>query len=270
MYFKLNNGVDMPVIGLGTFLASGEEVYRAVRVALEVGYRHIDTAKIYHNEEEVGRAIKDSGIPREEIFVTSKVWTTDMGYRQTKKAFHESLERLQLDYLDLYLIHWPKTYQLNRETWKAMEELYYEGKVRAIGLSNFNIHHIEDLLKVATVIPAANQVELHPGLQQHPLQEYCMGKGIYLISHSPLARGKVFQMEKLKEIADKYNKSVVNVVVRWGIQRKIFMIPKSVTPERIRDNFQVFDFSLTEEDIEAIYELHDGKRISTDPDNMYR
>lgn len=269
MYFKLNNGVEMPAVGLGTFKAKGNEVYEAVKIALEAGYRHIDTAKIYGNEEEVGRAIKDSGIPREEIFITSKVWTADLGYQQTKKAFQESLDRLQTDYLDLYLIHWPKSYQLNRESWKAMEELYFQGKIRAIGVSNFKVHHIEDLLKVATVIPAVNQVELHPGLQQHPLHDYCMGKGIYLVSHSPLARGKVFEMEGLKKIAEKYNKSVVNVIVRWGLERKIFMIPKSITPERIRDNFKVFDFELTEADMNEILKLHDGKRIGTDPDNMY-
>lgn len=267
---KLNNGVEMPLVGLGTYKAIGNEVYEAVKTALEVGYRHIDTARLYDNEVEVGRAIKDSGIPREEIFVTTKVWTTDLGYEKTKQAFQESLDRLQLDYVDLFLLHWPKSYQLNRESWKALEELYFEGKVRAIGLSNYQIHHLEDLLKVATVIPAVNQVELHPGLQQHPLQEYCMGKGIYLIAHSPLARGKVFEMEGLKEIATKYNKSVANVVVRWGIQRKIFMIPKSVNPNRIKENFQVFDFELTEEDMAKIFELHNGKRIGTDPDNMYR
>jgi methylglyoxal/glyoxal reductase len=268
MFLKLNNGIEMPLVGLGTFLAKdGEETYQAVLEALKVGYRHIDTAAIYRNEESVGRAIKDSGIPREEIFVTTKLWNDSQNYHEAKKAFEESLKKLQLDYVDLYLIHWPTSYQQAREAWLAMEELYFEGRVRAIGVSNFNVHHIENLLQIATIIPAVNQVELHPGLQHHRLQEYCMGKGIYLVSHTPLMKGQVFEMDILKDLAKKYNKSVVNIVVRWGMQRKIFMIPKSVTKERILNNFEVFDFSLSFEDMELIKQLNRGKRVLPDPDN---
>jgi diketogulonate reductase-like aldo/keto reductase len=268
MDFTLNNGVNMPVVGLGTFLAKdGIETYEAVLEALKAGYRHIDTAKIYQNEVSVGKAIKDSKISRKDLFITTKLWNTEQGYLSTKAAFMESMENLQLDYLDLYLIHWPTTYQQARDSWRAMEELYYEGKVRAIGVSNFNIHHIDDLLKVANVIPAVNQVELHPGLQQHKLQAYCMGRGIFMVSHTPLMKGQVFEIDELKQLAQKYHKSVVNIVVRWGIQRNIFMIPKSVTKERIISNLDVFDFSLSDDDMKMIRKLNNGKRLISDPDN---
>lgn len=269
MYFTLNNGVKMPKVGLGTFLAKdGDETYTAVLEALRAGYRHIDTAAIYRNEESVGRAIKDSGVLREEIFVTTKLWSNAQGYESAKNAFDESLRKLQLDYVDLYLIHWPKTYELARESWIAMEELYFEGKVRSIGVSNFNIHHLEDLLSIATIIPSVNQVELHPGLQHHKLQQYCEGHGIYLVSHTPLMKGQVFEMDELKSLANKHNKSIVNIVVRWGLQRNIFMIPKSVTPERIKENYDVFDFELSEEDMQIIRKLNKGRRILPDPDNV--
>lgn len=258
----------MPQVGLGTYLAkNGDETYYAVLEALKVGYRHIDTATMYGNEASVGRAIADSGIPRKEIFITTKLNNPDQGYFQTKQAFEKSLQELGVDYIDLYLIHWPRTYQLTRESWKAMEELYFAGKVRAIGVSNFQIHHLEDLMQVAYVIPQANQVELHPGLQQVALQRYCEGMGIKLISHSPLMRGQAFQIPLLQDLAKKYNKSVANIVVRWGLQRGIFMIPKSVTKQRIHDNFQVFDFSLSYEDMELIKTLNNGKRLGSDPDN---
>jgi len=269
MFLKLNNGVNMPMVGLGTFRSKeGDEAYTAVLEALKAGYRHIDTAMIYGNEESVGKAIRDSGLKRQEVFVTTKLWNDDQSYPKAKLALEASLKRMQLDYVDLYLIHWPKTYQLVRETWKALEELYFAGKVKTIGVSNFNIHHLEDLLKVAKVIPAVNQVELHVGLQQHRLQEYCTGKGIHLVSHTPLMNGQVFENEELKKLAKKHKKSIVNIIVRWGIQRKIFMIPKSTNPKRIRENFKVFDFSLSDEDMEIIRSLNRGRRLLTDPDHV--
>jgi methylglyoxal/glyoxal reductase len=269
MNITLNNGVKMPMVGLGTYLSKdGNETYEAVLNALEAGYRLIDTAAFYKNESSVGQAIKDSGINRSEIFVTTKLWNTDHGYKQTKKAFDQSLRLLGLDYIDLYLIHWPTNYELVRESYKAMEDLYHEGKIKALGVSNFNIHHIDNLLEFATVKPMVNQVECHPGLQQHKLQEYCEQKGIKIMSHSPLMRGKAFEINALHELANKYKKSIVNIIVRWGLQRNIIMIPKSVTKERIQENFQVFNFQLSTEDMHIIRKLNNAKRLGSDPDNI--
>lgn len=265
----LNNGVKMPIIGLGTFKSeNGDECYHAVLEALKAGYRHIDTAMGYGNEESVGKAIKDSGIPREEIFITTKLQAGKLGYKAAKFYLEESLERLGTDYVDLYLIHWPShNKEVNIHTWKAFEELYLAGKAKAIGVSNFQIHHLEDLLGSASIKPMVNQVELHPFLTQKELQEYLVKHDIQIESYGPFAKGLAFENDYLKELAQKYNKSVANIVCRYGIERNIIMIPKSVTTSRIIDNFKVFDFNLTAEEVAKIDSLNLGKRVYTDPDN---
>ncbi|MDF2699655.1 MAG: Aldehyde reductase [Haloplasmataceae bacterium] len=269
MYIALNNGVKIPMVGIGTFKSkAGNETYNAVLSALKAGYRHIDTAAIYGNEESVGKAIRDSGIPREDLFLTTKLWKSVKDYDSTKKAFQDSLNKLGVEYLDLYLIHWPTTYEIVRETYRAMEDLFYENKIRALGVSNFLIHHMDDLLKNCRVIPTINQIELHPRLQQYRLQQHCEESGIFLTSYSPLIRGEAFEIEELQLLAKKYNKSIVNIIVRWGIQRNIIMIPKSVTPERIIDNFNVFDFELSDDDMQIIRKLNTAKRYFSDPDNI--
>ena len=268
---NLNNGVVIPQLGFGTFRAEIEEAYNSVKCALENGYRHIDTATAYGNEEGVGRAINDSGIDRKEIFVTTKLWNEDQGYEQTKKAFAESLKKLQLDYVDLYLIHWPKSYDKTRATWRAMEELYEEGKIRAIGVSNFNIHHLDDLIKNARILPAVNQVECHIGLQNRILQEYCSKFGIYLEAYAPLMSSQISELlknEDMIKIAKKYNKTVPQVAIRFLLSKNIIPLPKSSTPERIISNRDVFDFSLTKEDIEIITGLNNGIRLFPEPDNI--
>lgn len=261
----LNNGVKMPLLGFGTFkVEDGQQTIEVVKKALEIGYRHIDTAAIYRNEEGVGQAIIESGIPREEIFLTSKVWNSDQGYDSTLKAFETSLHKLQTDYLDLYLIHWPQN--LNRETWRALEKLYADGHIRAIGVSNFKEHHLEDLLAVANVVPAVNQVEYHPQLMQKSLQEYCNKHKIQLEAWGPLMQGKIFEIELMQSLAKKYQKSVAQIVLRWSIQNQVATIPKSVTPERIKSNADIFDFEILPEDMVRINSLNQELRIGRDPD----
>jgi len=267
MKFKLRNGVEIPAIGLGTWkVPNDREVVDAVATALEIGYRHIDTAAAYGNEEGVGKGIRLSGIPREEIFVTTKLWNTDQGYESTEKAFYASLERLGLDYVDLYLIHWPKP--LSAESWRKMEELYEAGKIRAIGVSNFHQHHLEDLFKTCKIKPMVNQIELHPRLQQNKLKEYCDQQGIVVTAWSPFMQGQVFQIEELKQLSQKIGKPISAIVSRWLIQRGIVSIPKSVKPERIRENFSVFDFELSPEDMALIASLDRNYRTGADPDNL--
>ncbi|GKX27936.1 glyoxal reductase [Vallitalea longa] len=268
---NLNNGVTIPQLGFGTFRAEIEEAYNSVKCALENGYRHIDTAAAYGNEQGVGRAIKDSGIDRSEIFVTSKLWNDDQGYEGTKKAFYDSMEKLQLDYIDLYLIHWPKSYEKTRASWRAMEELYEEGKICAIGVSNFNIHHLDDLIKNAKILPAVNQVECHVGLQNRVLQEYCNKFGIYLEAYAPLMSNRISELlsnEDMIEIAKKYKKTVPQVAIRFLLQKNIIPLPKSSTPARIVSNRDVFDFSLAEEDMKTISGLNNGIKIFPEPDNI--
>jgi len=265
---KLNNGVEMPWLGLGVFRSKeGEEVEIAVKTALETGYRSIDTAAIYENERGVGNAIKASGVPRKEIFLTSKVWNTDQGYQSTLDAFDASLEKLQTDYLDLYLIHWPKG-QRSVETWEAMEELYEKGRVRAIGVSNFLEHHLDDLLPHCKIIPAVNQVEFHPLLIQPKLLEYCQKRGIQHEAWSPIMKGNVTKIREIQELAKKYGKTEVQVVLRWDIQKSVVTIPKSVTPERIISNADIFDFELEPEDMAKIDALDKGRRIGGHPDTI--
>lgn len=265
---KLNNGVEMPWFGLGVFLSNeGAEVENAVKVALQNGYRHIDTAAIYKNERGVGKAIKESGIPREEIFITSKVWNTDQGYKTTLAAYEASLEKLQMDYLDLYLIHWPKG-KRSVETWKALEELYAKGRVRAIGISNFLVHHLKEFLPECKITPAVNQYEFHPELMQPDLLEYCKKRGIQPEAWSPIMKGRVNDVPLMQELAAKYDKTPVHVVLRWDIQKGVVTIPKSVTPERIISNADIFDFELSTEDMAKIDKLDKNARIGFHPDSI--
>ncbi|MEK5059593.1 glyoxal reductase [Paenibacillus sp. FSL H7-0326] len=264
----LNNGVKMPQFGLGVWkVKEGDEAYNAVKHAITHGYRAIDTAAAYKNEESVGQAIKDSGVPREELFITTKVWNSDQGYESTLRAFDESLSKLGLDYLDLYLIHWPVAGKY-KDTWKALEKLYVDGKVRAIGVCNFHIHHLEDLLADATVVPAVNQVEFHPQLSQEPLRAFCKAQGILFEGWSPLGNGKLLDNTTIQVIADKYNKSVAQVILRWHIQQGAITIPKSVTPSRIEENADIFDFELTVMDMDTINGLNKNERFGADPDNF--
>lgn len=268
---KLNNGIEMPIIGLGTWKSKPEDAYKAVLAALKAGYRHIDTAAIYGNEEMVGKAIKDSKINRKDIFLTTKVWNSDQGYENTLKAFNESLAKLGTDYVDLYLIHWFKGYDLGLETYKAMEKLYKEGKVRAIGVSNHNVHHLRYLLDNAEIKPMVNQVETHISLQNHFLQDFCTKNGIQMEAYAPLMSWKIGDMlgnETMKEIAEKYNKTIPQIAIRWLIQRDIVVIPKSVHEDRIIGNFNVFDFKLDSEDIESINGLNSGRKLFTEFDNV--
>lgn len=264
----LNNGLRMPWLGLGVFLSKeGTEVENAVKVALANGYKSIDTAAIYKNERGVGKAIRESGIPREDIFLTSKVWNADQGYSSTMAAFEESLEKLQTDYLDLYLIHWPKG-ERSKETWKAMEELYQKGRMKAIGVSNFLVHHLDDFLPHCKVMPAVNQVEFHPELIQPDLLVYCQKKGIQLEAWSPIMKGRVNDVPLMQELAAKYGKTPVQIVLRWDIQKGVVTIPKSVTPEPIIANAAIFDFELSPEDMARIDALDRNKRIGGHPDHI--
>lgn len=264
----LNNGVKMPWFGLGVYkVQEGNEVKKAVETALKAGYRSVDTASFYENEAGVGEGISESGVPREDIFVTTKVWNDQQGYKETLAAFEESRRKLGLDVIDLYLIHWPVTGKF-KETWRALEELYSDGKVRAIGVSNFQIHHLEDLLKDAKVVPAVNQVEYHPLLTQVELHNYCKERGIQLEAWAPLVRGRVFDNPILVNLSEKYGKTPAQIVLRWDLQNEVVTIPKSVTPERIQSNMDIFDFYLTEEDMQKISNLNENHRTGPDPDTF--
>ena len=267
---ELLNGVGMPRLGLGVYRAkAGEEVENAVAAALKVGYRSVDTAAIYKNEEGVGRAIRASGVPREELFVTTKVWNKDQGYDSTIRAFEASLSRLGMDYVDLYLIHWPGN-DRNRykETYRAMEELYEQGRIRAIGVCNFQIHHLEDLMGSCRIKPMVNQVELHPLLTQKPLLEFCRKEGIQVESWRPLMDGKL-DLPLLQELAAKYGKTPAQIVIRWHLQHGLVTIPKSVRESRIRENADVFDFELEQEDMNRIDDLNENRRLGPDPDQFF-
>lgn len=252
----LNNGVQMPILGFGVFQVTDAEVCeRSVYEAVQAGYRLIDTAASYLNEEAVGRALKSSGVTREELFVTTKLWIQDAGYESTKKAFKKSLKRLQLDYLDLYLIHQP--YGDVYGSWRAMEELYREGKIKAIGVSNFQPDRIMDLILHNEVVPAVNQIETHPFNQQTETQKFLQENNVQIESWGPFAEGKnnIFQNELLLSIAGKYQKTVAQVILRWLTQRGVVVIPKSVRKERMVENFSIFDFELSSEDMDAIKAL---------------
>ncbi|MFK0136291.1 aldo/keto reductase [Streptomyces murinus] len=263
----LNNGVEMPQVGFGVWQVPDDEAERAVGTALEAGYRSIDTAAAYGNEEGTGRAIAACGLPREDIFVTTKLWNSDQGYDATLRAFDTSLGKLGLDHLDLYLIHWPlparDTYV---DTYKALEKLYADGRVRAIGVSNFLPEHLRRLAEETSVIPAVNQIELHPHLQQHAAREYHAEQGIRTEAWSPLGQGKgLLEVPAIVAIAQKHNRTPAQVVLRWHVQQGTIVIPKSVTPSRIKENIEVFDFSLDAEDLAAIGALNEDRRIGPDP-----
>lgn len=260
----LSNGKSIPVVGFGTWQApNGQITSDAVKTALKSGYRHIDAAAIYGNETFVGQAIKEfiseSGVSRENIFVTSKVWNTERGYEKTIAAFHKTLKDLQLEYLDLYLIHWPASCsqfdnweEINQDTWRALETLYSEGLVKAIGVSNFYVSHLDSLLKHAQVQPMVNQIEIHPGQNQKEVVDFCHQHNIAIEAWSPLGTGRLLQNETLTNIASKYNKSVAQLCIRWSLQHGVIPLPKSITPERIIQNFDVFDFEISKCDMDII------------------
>lgn len=260
--YTLNNGVSIPVLGFGTWKAeNGEVAYQAVLEALKAGYRHIDTAAIYQNEESVGRAIRDSGISRQEIFVTTKLWNTNHSYDEARQAFEESMEKLGLDYLDLYLIHWPNPKPLrennewktrNAEVWRAMEDLYKEGKICAIGVSNFLPHHLDALLETARIIPAVNQVRLAPGVYQEEVVAYCKEKGILLEAWGPFGQGELFDKKEVQEIAAKHGKSVAQIALAWSLAEEFLPLPKSVTASRIQSNLDCFGIELSKEEREVL------------------
>ena len=266
--FELHNGVQMPYFGLGVYLSKdGSEVIHAVKDALDHGYRHIDTAAIYNNEEGVGTGIKESSVDRKDVFLVSKVWNTDQGYDSTLRAFEASLERLGTDYLDLYLIHWPKG-DLSKETWKAMERLYKEKRVRSIGVSNFLQHHLEDLLTSVEIVPMVNQMEFHPYLVQQKLLDFCNANRIQYEAWSPLMQGNIFDLDIMKDLAAKYNKTIAQIVLRWDLQKGVVTIPKSSKKERIIANADLFDFEISDEDVKLLDSLDRGKRFGPDPDNF--
>ena len=255
-YFILQNGVKMPRIGYGTYKCTDGRDERVVRMALEAGYRMLDTASIYKNEEYVGKAVRESGIPREELFLTSKVWKTDLGYEKTKKAFEESLERLQTEYLDLYLLHWPKPTpdtedwkELDRESWKALEEFYHQGKARAIGVSNFLPHHLEALMESADVRPMVDQLELHVGYLQEAAVQYCKSWGIQVQAWSPLGRRRVLEEPTVVRMAEKYSVSPAQFLLKFLLQQNIGVIPKASSIERMRQNLELPEIEITAEDL---------------------
>jgi len=272
----MKNGVEIPAIGFGTWqIPDGPEVENACLAALECGYTHIDTAYSYENEKGVGAAAARSGITREELFITTKVWNTEQGYESTLKSCDIQLEYLGLDYVDLYLLHWPRTYifkdeypQRMLDTWRAMEELYEAKKVRAIGLSNFLVHHIDTLMEKARIAPMLNQLEIHPGYNQSGVVDYCRKNDIVVESWSPLASGRLIaESGLLNELGEKYGKSAAQIALRWNFQQGLLPLPKSVTPKRIKENFEIFDFELEEQDMQRIYDMPESFS-GLHPDNM--
>lgn len=265
---NLHNGVAIPWLGLGTWKAAeGGEVEQAVAWALELGYRSIDTAAVYGNEQGVGRAVADSDVARDDLFLTTKVWNSDQGYDATLRAFDASLERLGVERVDLYLVHWPVEGKY-KQTWKALEQIYRDGRARAIGVSNFLEHHLRDLLSEAEVVPMVNQIELHPHLVQPDLLEYCRQQRIQVEAWSPLMRGEVFDIPAVGEIADAHGKTPAQVVLRWDLQHGVVTIPKSVRREHIAANAEIFDFRLTDEQMKALDALDQHRRIGPDPDHV--
>lgn len=274
--YILSNGVNIPCVGFGTWQTpNGETATNSVLEAIKCGYRHIDTAACYGNEESVGKAIKLSGINREDLFVTSKLWNTDQGYESTLKAFNKTIKDLDLDYLDLYLIHWPVVKGHKEdweksicETWKAFEKLYSEGKIRAIGVSNFKPHHLKVIFENCNIKPMVNQIELHPSHNQDETVKFCRDNNILVEAWGPLSTGRIFKVKEMQDIADKYSKSIAQITLRWHIQNEILPLPKSVTPSRIKENSMIFDFELLKEDMELIQNLKGCEGSGIDPDNI--
>jgi diketogulonate reductase-like aldo/keto reductase len=272
--YKLSNGVEIPCIGFGTWQTpNGDVAVSSVLSALEAGYRHIDTAQMYGNEESVGIAVKKSGIDRSEIFITTKLSNSVRGYRQTLDAVEQSLKKLDTAYIDLFLIHWPnpvkfrdRWQEANAETWRALEELYDAGRIRSIGISNFRPHHIEELMKTAKIAPMVNQIRLCPGDTQDEVVDYCRARGMLLEAYSPLGVGKIFEVPEMRKLAEKYGKSVAQICIRWSLQRGYLPLPKSVTPSRIRENTEVFDFELSPEDVRLIADMKGVVGYAADPD----
>lgn len=264
---KLNNGVEMPIFGLGTYQAHKGEAQEAVLHALDIGYRLIDTASMYGNEEDIGEALRRSGLPREEVFVTTKLWNSDHGYDKALAAFEESRKRLGLDCVDLYLIHWPVE-GIRSETWKAMETLLEEGKCRAVGVSNYMIWHLEELLSHSSTIPAVNQVEFHPYLYLKDLMDFCQSHGIQLEAYSPLTKGVKLDELSLADLASKYSRTPAQILIRWVLQHGIVVIPKSSRKEKIEENAAVFDFTISPEDMNTLDSFHQNLRTSWDPSRI--
>jgi len=272
--FKLSNGVEIPCVGFGTFQTpDGEECISAVKYAIDAGYRHIDTALIYGNEKGVGEAIRQCGVPRSELFITTKLWNTYRGYERTMEGFDESMDNLGLDYLDLYLIHWPNPVgfrdswkESNAGSWKAMEELYNKKRIRSIGISNFLPHHIDALMETAKVTPMVNQIRLCPGDTQDELVEYCRKMDMLLQAYSPFGTGLIFDVPEMKSLAEKYGKSIAQICVRWCLQRDYLPLPKSVKKERIIENADIFDFELEAFDVQLIADMKGCIGHYKDPD----
>ena len=258
---KLNNGVEMPLLGFGTWGLTAKKTVQATLWALEKGIRHIDTAAIYGNEKRVGLAIKDSGIPREKFFITTKVWNAAQGYESTLKAFEESILKLNVSYVDLYLIHWPVS-DLTLESWKALEKLYEDKKTRAIGVSNYTIHHLNEHFEHFTTVPTVNQVEFSPFLYQKDLLDYCISHDIVVEAYSPLTQGTKFDNVTLVTIGNKYGKSPAQILIRWGLQHNIVQIPKSANENHIAENVDVFDFLLDENDMKELDNLNEDHRTN--------
>jgi diketogulonate reductase-like aldo/keto reductase len=264
----LYNGVQMPWLGLGVYqISNGQEVIQAVRTAVSAGYRSVDTASLYRNESGVGQAVRECGVPREELFITTKVWNSEQGFTSTLAAFESSRKKLGLDYIDLYMLHWPVKGKY-QDSWRALEKLYLDGAVRAIGVCNFQQHHLETLMAAANVLPMVNQVEYHPLLAQKPLRDFCGKHRIQLEAWSPLMQGRL-DLSLLYEIAASYGKSPAQVVLRWDVQNGVVTIPKSSNPDRIRENGQIFDFTLSEEDMERLGQLDRGQRFGPHPDHFH-
>lgn len=259
-----NQSVSIPILGLGVWKSRPKECFEAVKFALESGYRHIDTAAIYGNEADVGAAIRESGVKRSDIFLVTKLWNADQGYEEAQKAIDVSLQKLGTDYVDMYLIHFPVSGKRN-ESWKALEKIKQEGKTKSIGVSNFMVPHLEELLKETDIVPAMNQVEFHPFLQDTELKNYCNDKGILLEAYSPLAHGQKLEDERVTRLAKKYNKSNAQILIRWSLQAGNVVIPKSKNPIRIKENADVFDFQLSPEDMNEISNWNENFRTCWDP-----
>lgn len=264
----LNDGNAIPLLGLGVYQAAdGGEAFRAVLAAFEAGYRHVDTAALYGNETDVGRAVRECGLPREDVFITTKLWNDDHGYESALRAFGESLELLGLEYVDLYLLHWPVTGK-RLDSWRALEALQTEGRIKSIGVSNFTVRHLEELLAVAQVAPAVNQVEAHPFLVQSEIRAYCAGKGIAVEAYSPLTKGRRLNHPTLADVADRNSRTVAQVLVRWALQRDMIVLPKSSRPERIRENGDVFSFELPADHMQVLDQLDAELHTSWDPTDV--